>query len=87
MLCKYLFFYCFIVLFLGHWRSQKKKEDGYVFEVGLYLYTRGTKNVHAYCKGEEWWLMEASDIIRSLDQPTKEKVTDKRVVYHFKDIV
>ena len=30
--------------------------------------------------------MEASDIIRKLKQPTLEKVTDKCIVYHFKDV-
>ena len=42
--------------------------------------------MHAYKKGEEWWLMEAGDVIKQLDQPKVEKVTDKRIVYHFHDI-
>ena len=61
-----------------HW---KKRNGENVYEVGVYLYTRGTRNKSAYKKEEEWWLMESSDITRTLDQPTPEKVT-----HHFKDV-
>ena len=57
-----------------------------VYEVGVYLYTCGTNNKNVFRKGENWWLMEATDIIRNLKQPIPEKVTDKRIVYHFKNI-
>ena len=65
---------------------QKKRNGENVYEVGVYLYTRGTQNKSAYKKGEEWGLMESSDIIRTLDQPTPKKVTNKCIVYHFKNI-
>ena len=66
--------------------NRKKNKDDHVYEVGVYLYTCGTRNKNVFRKGENWWLMEATDIIRNLEQPTPEKVTDKRIVYHFKDI-
>ena len=66
--------------------NRKKNKDDHVYKVGVYLYTCGTRNKNVFRKGENWWLMEATDIITNLEQPTPEKVTDKRIVYHFKDI-
>ena len=62
--------------------DHQKKRNG----ENVYLYTRGTHNKTAFKKGQEWWLMESSDFIRKLNQPTPKKVTNKCIVYHFKDI-
>ena len=40
----------------------------------------------SFKKGEQWWLMEAADIIQKLNEPVQEKITDKRCVYYFKDL-
>ena len=56
---------------------RKKKVDGDSFKVGIMLYTRGTKNKTSFKKDEQWWLVEAADIIWKLSQPVQEKITDK----------
>ena len=64
----------------------KRRKMVHIFLKNVYVCTWGKKNVHAYRKGEDWWLMEATGIICNLEQPTPEKVTDKCIVYYFKDI-
>ena len=37
-------------------------------------------------KGDDWWLVEVTDIVKTLNPPKEEKLSKKRIVYYFEDI-
>ena len=39
-----------------------------------------------YKKGDDWWLVSATDIFKTLNAPRQEKLSEKRIVYYFDDI-
>ena len=64
-----------------NYRRTKDGEKGlYTFEVGFDLFTKNPKTGN-YKKMNEWWLVEMTDIVHELEEPTVVKVTSKRFNY------
>ena len=68
--------------------DHKKCVDGTdTFELGVIFYIRSSRNKNMYKKGDDWWLIDQCDIIKPLQNPTTEKVSGKRVLFTFKDLM
>lgn len=64
-----------------NYRRTKDREKGlYTFEVGFDLFTQNPKTGN-YKEMDEWWLVEMTDIVHELEEPTVVKVTSKRFNY------
>ena len=59
--------------------SQKKQLQ---YEVGAVYYMK-CKNKIAFKKGDEWWLIDVSDILATIPDPKEEKVSGKRSIFYF----
>ena len=53
-------------------------------ELVCLFYEHFTQNKKAYKKKtEEWWLLDACDVVKTTDAPTAQKVSEKRCLYFF----
>ena len=52
------------------------------YDVGAIYYTR-CKNMKAFKRGDEWWLIDVSDIISTISDPKEEKLSGKRSIFYF----
>ena len=41
------------------------------------------KNKNTLKKGDEWWLVDVSDILATIPNPKEEKVSGKRSIFYF----
>ena len=57
-------------------------ENSLLYEVGAVYYTR-CKNKNAFKKGDEWWLIDVSEIVDNIKDPKEEKVSEKRSIFYF----
>ena len=53
-----------------------------MYEAGA-LYYMKCKNKNAFKKGDEWWLIDVSDILATIPDPKEEKVSGKRSIFYF----
>ena len=60
----------------------KRKDATLVYE-GVIYYDKCTRNKTKFKKNTEWWLVDMSEIICNMPQPTIEKVSGKHVLYSF----
>ena len=67
----------------------KEKSDGSVStEVGVFLYEQCSRNTQAYKKkDDEWWYIQESEVIMTLKDPREEKLSGKRRLFYFYDIL
>lgn len=64
--------------------NYKRSDDGtYTFEIGCDLFV-ATGRGNTYKIMDEWWLIDALEVIKELCEPVVEKVSANRVKYHFK---
>ena len=68
-------------------RGEFGGEDGkYKIEPGVVFYTRSARSKIVYKRGVEWWLIDLDDVVKDLEKPIEEKVTESRVLYYFKGL-
>ena len=64
--------------------DHKKMVEGQeCFELGVVFYTQCNYNKSQYKREMEWWLVDTSDVIKGIEDPTPERLTDKRYMYTF----
>ena len=67
----------------------KEESDGSVStEVGVFLYEQCSHNTQVYKKkDDEWWYIQKSEVIMTLKDPQEEKLSGKRMLFYFYDIL
>ena len=62
---------------------KKTVEGKECYELGVVFYTCCNHNKSQFKREMEWWLVDTSDVKQSIEDPTPEKLTDKRYMCTF----